>query len=235
MEEIDWSVGEVMKALDANGLTKNTLVIFTSDNGPWLTFGNHAGNTGGLREGKGTAFEGGVRVPCIMRWPVKIPAGMVSNRMAATFDILPTMVNICGLKSPVKKIDGVNIYPLMINEPNAYPRDEFIYYYDRNNLKGVRKGRWKLVFPHTSQTYLNEGAIGKDGFPGRTAQVEVPFALYDLENDPGEKIDLQSSNADVVKQLSTIADHYRETLGDDLTGKKAGSENRSAAVVKPKE
>jgi arylsulfatase len=86
MEEIDWSVGEIMKTLEANGLTKNTIVIFTSDNGPWLTYGDHAGNTGGFREGKGTAWEGGVRVPCIISWPGQIKAGSVCNNMAASMD-----------------------------------------------------------------------------------------------------------------------------------------------------
>ena len=122
MEEVDWSVGEVLKALEKNGLSKNTFVIFTSDNGPWLTFGNHAGSTGGFREGKGTAWEGGLRVPCIMKWPGKIAAGSICNGLSATMDLMPTLVSICNAKLPAKKIDGVNILPcLLYTSPS--PRD----------------------------------------------------------------------------------------------------------------
>ncbi|MEJ0106923.1 MAG: sulfatase-like hydrolase/transferase [Bacteroidota bacterium] len=104
MMEVDWSVGEIMKALDKNGVAKNTLVIFTSDNGPWRIFGEHAGNTAGLREGKGTSWEGGQREPCIMRWPGNIPAGIVSNNLAATIDIFPTLASIC--KAPLPKAEN---------------------------------------------------------------------------------------------------------------------------------
>lgn len=230
MEEIDWSVGEIMKTLDANGLTKNTLVIFTSDNGPWLSYGNHAGNTAGLREGKGTAWEGGVRVPCIMRWPGRIPAGTVNNKMAATMDILPTMVNLCALTKPLKKIDGVDISSLLMHQSDDNPRDEFVYYYDRNNLKCIRKGQWKLVFPCVSQTYKKLSAIGADGWPGTYATDSVRMALYDLRTDPGETLDLKDRFPEVVKQLNMVADKYRKALGDDLT-KSVGTETRAAALV----
>ena len=101
MEEVDWSVGEVMNTLKKNGLTDNTIVIFSSDNGPWITFGNHAGNTGGLREGKGTAWDGGLKVPCIIRWPGKIKPGTICHNLATTMDVLPTIANICNAKQPV--------------------------------------------------------------------------------------------------------------------------------------
>jgi arylsulfatase len=230
MEEIDWSVGEVMKALDANGLTSKTLVIFTSDNGPWLSFGNHAGNTGGLREGKGTAWEGGVRVPCIMSWHGKIPSGTISNNISTTMDILPTLVNICKLTSPVKKIDGVDIYPLLINKAGANPRDEFVYYYDRNSLKGIRKGQWKLVLPNNSQTYKKITAVGNDGWPGKYASDTVHLALYDLRSDPGETLDLKERYPEIVNELTLIVERYRKELGDDLT-RQTGQGIRPAAKV----
>ena len=230
MEEIDWSVGEVMKSLDANGLTKNTLVIFTSDNGPWLMFGNHAGNTGGLREGKGTAWEGGLKVPCIMRWPGNIPAGTICNNLAATLDLLPTIANICKAKMPVKKIDGVDIVSLLMQQPNAHPRDEFVYYYDRNNLKGIRNAQWKLVFPNISQTYNKPNAIGADGFPGKYGLDTVSLALFDLRTDPGENRDVKDKHPDIVQQLTLLANKYRKELGDDLT-KQIGNEIRPAAKV----
>lgn len=229
MEEIDWSIGEIIRTLKEQGLTKNTLVIFTSDNGPWLTFGNHAGNTGGLREGKGTAWEGGVRVPFIVSWPGVIPAGTISNNMASTIDMLPTIANVCKAKLPERKIDGVNIWDLFVQKPGANPRDEFVYYYDRNSLKGIRKGKWKLVFPNTSQTY-KKTVMGLDGWPGAYGSVAVKLALYDLSTDPGETLDVQSQHPDVVERLTQIADGYRKTLGDDLT-KQTGTENRPAAKV----
>ncbi len=216
MMEIDWSVGEVMKTLEQNGLGKNTLVIFTSDNGPWLNFGNHAGNTGGFREGKGTSWEGGQREPCIIRWPGKIPAGVVCNKMAATLDLLPTIVQITGSKMPSNKIDGVNILSLLLNEPDANPRDELAYYYRTNSLEAVRKDRWKLLLPHTGQTY-KKVPPGHDGFPSVTSQVAVPLALYDLSVDPGETLDVQSANPKIVADLQALAEKYRKDLGDDIT------------------
>ena len=230
MMEIDWSVNEIMKTLDEQGLTKNTMVIFTSDNGPWLTYGNHAGNTAGLREGKGSAWDGGVKVPCIIRWPGNIAPGAVCNNIVASMDLLPTLVNICGANMPVKKIDGVNITPLLKGEKGANPRDEFAYYYDRCNLKGIRKGNWKLVIPCVSQTYKKPGAVGFDGWPGNYSQDSVKLALYDLRTDPGETYDLKDKYPEVVKQLSAIADRYRNEIGDDLT-KTEGKEIRPAARV----
>lgn len=216
MQEVDWSVGEIMRTLKQAGIDKNTLVIFTSDNGPWLNFGNHAGNSGGLREGKGTTWEGGMRVPCIMRWPAKIQRGVVCNKISATIDLFPTIAKICGASLPGNKIDGINILPLLLNEPNAAPRDELAYYYRTNNLEAVRKGQWKLMLPHTSQTY-KQPIPGRDGYPAKTSHVEVSLALYNLRTDPGETIDLQSQYPEVVKQLQALADEYRKDLGDELT------------------
>lgn len=216
MLEVDWSVGEIMRTLREAGLDKNTLVIFTSDNGPWLTFGDHAGNAGGLREGKGTSWEGGQREPCIMRWPGKIPAGTVCNKIAATLDILPTITKICGALMPVNKIDGVDIWPLLSGEPDANPRNELVYYYDHNSLEGVRKGKWKLVVPHKGQTYKTY-LPGHGGRPGGYDAVQIPKALYDLSEDPGETLDVQAQNPEVVKDLEALVEKYRTRLGDDLT------------------
>ena len=213
--EIDWSVGEIMKALEQHDLAENTLVIFTSDNGPWLNFGDHAGSTGGLREGKGTSFEGGQRVPCIMKWPARIPAGTVCNQLAATIDFLPTFAEMLGVALPEKNIDGVSLLPLMKNEPGAKPREIFYYYYQGSALEAVRKDHWKLVFPHTHRTY--EGVVpGNGGIPGETGQATTALALYDLRRDPGERYDVQSLYPEVVKELEKIADVARNDLGDDL-------------------
>ncbi|MBZ5858402.1 sulfatase family protein [Flavihumibacter profundi] len=230
MEEVDWSVGEVVKAIQANHIQDNTIVIFTSDNGPWLIFGNHAGNTGGLREGKGTAWDGGLKVPAIISWPGKIKAGTVSSRLLTTMDILPTLVDLCQAKMPANKIDGLDFSKLILGDENYIARDEFAYYYDRNNLKAIRKGQWKLVFPATSQTYGPPATIGRDGFPGKYGTDTVKLALYNLYRDPGEDRDLKEQYPEVVQQLSAIADKYRQALGDGLT-KTVGTEVRPAAVV----
>jgi arylsulfatase len=230
MEEVDWSVGEVMKTLKENGLAENTIVIFSSDNGPWLTFGNHAGNTGGLREGKGTAWDGGLKVPCIIRWPGKVKPGTVCNNLATTMDVLPTIASICKTKQPANKIDGVNIIDLLTGKANANPRDECAYYYDRNNLKAIRKGNWKLVFPCLSQTYNKPATIGKDGFPGKYGTDSVKLALYNLSTDPGEDRDMKDQFPEIVKQLTAIADKYRKEIGDGLTNS-IGIEVRPAAKL----
>ncbi|WP_133996474.1 sulfatase family protein [Dinghuibacter silviterrae] len=216
MLEVDWSVGEIMRTLKEAGVDRNTLVIFTSDNGPWLAYGNHAGNTGGLREGKGTSWEGGQREPCLMRWPDVIPAGTVCNRIAATLDVLPTLARIAGCSLPANRIDGVDIYALLKGDPTAHPRDELVYYYHTNSLEGVRQGQWKLVVPHRSRTYkLN--MPGRDGYPGKQPDIDVPMALYDLSTDPGETLDVQSEHPDIVRELQALVDKYRADLGDDLT------------------
>lgn len=214
--EIDWSVGQILQTLKESGISDNTLVIFTSDNGPWINFGNHAGSTAGLREGKGTSFEGGQRVPCVMLWPDQIKEGEVCNKIAVTIDILPTLATITGAPLPEKKIDGVNILPLLEGVKDANPRNELYYYYQRNALEAVRKGEWKLVLPHKHRSY--EGVMpGKDGFPGKYATMETGLALYDLRRDPGERYDVKEMYPEVVADLTKLAEKARKDLGDDLT------------------
>ena len=216
MMEIDWSVGEIMKALADNGIEKNTLVMFTSDNGPWLNFGNHAGSTGGLREGKGNSFEGGQREPCIMKWPGQIQKGTICNKLASTIDILPTLAAITNSPLPEKKIDGVNILPLMVGDENANPRETFLYYYRKNSLEAIRKGNWKLVFAHPGRTYIGFKP-GVDGFPGSTNEnFDFEEGLYDLRRDPGERYNVKEYYPEVVAELKKLADEARTDLGDDI-------------------
>jgi len=223
MMEVDWSVGQIMKTLDKYHLRKNTLVIYTSDNGPWLNFGNHAGSTGGLREGKGTSWEGGQREPCIMRWPGMIPDGVICNKLASTIDILPTLAMITGTKLPEHIIDGVNILPLMKGDSTANPRKVFYYYYHRNSLEAVRKGHWKLVLPHSYRSY--EGVPpGKDGFPGPYAHDSTGLVLYNLRRDPGERYNVIEQHPEVVTDIMKEVEKARQDLGDDLTG--SPGENR---------
>jgi arylsulfatase len=212
MMEVDWSVGEILKTLTKHGLENDTLVIFTSDNGPWMNFGKHAGSAGPFREGKGTSWEGGVRVPCIMRWPGNIPAGSECDRMAATMDVLPTLAAITGAPLPVNKIDGVNILSLLEGNPDADPRDHLFYYYGKQ-LQAVRQGKWKLHFPHGYRSY--EGVEpGKGGLPGPYAHGETGLELYDLENDIGEKHDVAEKHPDVVERLMALGERARRELGD---------------------
>ncbi|HOF21188.1 MAG TPA: sulfatase [Bacteroidales bacterium] len=216
MMEVDWSVGEILNALEKHELEKNTLVIFMSDNGPWLNFGNHAGTTGGLREGKGCSWEGGQRVPCIMKWPGKIPEGTICNKLASGIDILPTLAEITGAALPERKIDGISILPLMLGDRDAMPRTEFYYYYQENSLEAVQKDYWKLVFPHSGRTYRGFRP-GNDGWPGQTGTEKIEKTeLYDLRRDPGEWYDVAEAYPEKVRELEALAEKARQDLGDDL-------------------
>lgn len=225
IQEVDHHVGRIMQTLKEEGLEKNTIVIFTSDNGPWYNFGNHAGSNGGLREGKGTSFEGGQRVPCIMRWTGMIPAGVVSNQLASTIDILPTLAKLTNATLPEQKIDGVELTEILKGNTKANPRETFYYYYRRNALEAVRKGNWKLVLQHPSRSYLNMRA-GADGFPGPSPENILMYeSLYDLRRDPGEQHDVKGQNPQILKELRTLAEEARKDLGDDLQNRK-GANNR---------
>lgn len=232
MMEIDWSVGSILQHLDSLGLSENTMVVFTSDNGPWLNYGNHAGNTGGLREGKGTSFEGGQRVPCIVRWKGKIPAGVVYHQMAAGMDILPTIAEVTGAALPALKIDGVSLWPVLQGQKDAHPRTTFYYYYRRNSLEAVRHGYWKLVFPHKGRSYAGQQP-GKDGMPGPAPEnTDMAGGLYDLRRDPGELYDVSQWHPEVVALLQKLADEAREDLGDDLTEQPGRNRREPGRIAK---
>ncbi len=213
--EIDWSVGQILEALKTNDIDDNTLVIYASDNGPWLNYGKWGGSAGPLREGKGTMWEGGARVPCIMRWPKTINSGRINNKIAATIDIYPTIADIVGHKKFKNKIDGVSLMPILEELPEAEPRNELYYYYDKE-LIAVRKGKWKLVFPHTYRSYENVEP-GKDLHPGPYGRGKAGLELYDLANDIGERVDLAQTYPDVVMDLEILGEKARSILGDKLT------------------
>lgn len=226
--EIDWSVGEILHALKREGIDDNTMVVFVSDNGPWLNFGNHAGSAGPLREGKGTMWEGGARVPCIIRWPGHCAQGITSAKLASTMDLMPSIAAACDARLPVHRIDGVSILPLLSGNPASTPRDRLYYYYD-GELQAVRNGRWKLHFPHTYRSYV--GIVpGRDGHPGPYASGRTGLELYDLDNDPGEQCDVASGHPDIVAELQRMGDEARASLGDGLTGIR-GMENRPPGRV----
>lgn len=216
MMEIDWSVGQLMNTLDSLNLSENTLVIFTSDNGPWLNYGNHAGTTGGLREGKGGTFEGGQRVPCIMRWKGAIPEGEIKNDIISGIDILPSIASIVGAKLPEHKIDGIDMTPVLLDNHNTESRKTFYYYYRKNNLQAIRHGKWKLVFEHRGRSYVGFEP-GKNGMPGKV-NFNYPFekGLYNLRRDPGERYNVIDFHPEVVRKLEILANEARIDLGDDL-------------------
>lgn len=232
MREIDWSVGEILKALDETGVARDTIVLFTSDNGPWLSFGSDAGSSGGLREGKGTTFEGGVREPCFLRWPGVVPAGAVSDVPWMSIDLLATMAAITGAPAPAadRPIDGRDARAVWMCAKDARPSHEaFWFYYHTNELQGVRMGKWKLGLARKSRT-LDGKPGGVDGGEAPYVTKDVPLALYDLERDPGETTDVQAAHPEVMAELLRHVEAARADLGDALA-KRDGAGRRAPGRV----
>ncbi|HLF46535.1 MAG TPA: sulfatase [Chitinophagaceae bacterium] len=229
--ELDWSVGEIINTLKKYKLEKNTLLIVASDNGPWLPFGNHAGVTNGLRESKGTSWDGGVRVPCLMYWKGKLKKNVKVNMPLMMIDILPTIASLVNAPLPEKKIDGINIWSY-IEKPNQvkdFDRPLFIYY-NTNELQAMRWKNWKLYFPHTYNSM--EGIMpGKEGKRVQAKAVKLEaMELYDLSKDEGEKINLTSQFPEIVNKMNAMADEIRKKIGDSLKNIK-GTENREPGRV----
>ncbi len=210
IEELDASVGQILAAIKEHGLDEQTLVMFASDNGPWLSYGNHAGTAGPLREGKATTFEGGVREPFIARWPGHIPAGRVCKEPAMTIDLLPTIARLTGAKLPANRIDGKDITPLLTEDKARSPHESLVFYWN-TELQALRSGKWKLHFPHT---YPHVVEAGKDGKPGQLRTAKIERSLFDLEQDIGEKTNVAEAHPDVVRRLEELADAWRKDLGD---------------------
>ena len=187
IEHIDWSTGQIMAVLDELGLTENTFVVYTSDNGPWLSKDHHGGSAAPLRSGKGTTYEGGMRVPAIMRWPGKIKPGQVCEQVAATIDLLPTFATIAGAKMPGSRpIDGLDISELLANPAADSPHDLAGFLYYRSNLpEAIRLGDWKL------REFKKNGP-----------------ELYNLRHDIGETNNLAAMNPEKVAQFRELRDTY---------------------------
>jgi arylsulfatase A-like enzyme len=210
MMEVDWSVGQIMKTLKKHKLEKNTLFIFTSDNGPWLNYGDHAGSAAPLREGKGTMFEGGCREPTLAWWPGKIPANSVCKEPLMTIDLLPTIAEMIGAKLPGHRIDGKNILPLMLSDDAKSPHKAY-YFYNGNQLQAVRQGKWKLHFPHGYRTMAGKPG-GTGGIPTNYSQAKIELSLFDLHQDIGESKDLKAEFPDIVTRLSELGKKFDEKL-----------------------
>ena len=226
MMEVDWSVGQILSTLHDVGVENNTLVIFTSDNGPWMSYGTHAGSAAPLREGKGTMFEGGYREPTLMWWKGKIPAGTTCDKLCSTIDILPTVAKLIDAELPNHKIDGHDIRPLMFSDSDDVksPHDAFYCYYKGGELQAVRDDRFKLVFPHSYRT-LNGHPGGTAGIPVSYQQRKIGLTLFDLDTDVGETTDVSEDYPKVVARLQRAAEEARNDLGDKLT-KRTGTGGR---------
>jgi arylsulfatase A-like enzyme len=212
IECIDWGIGQILDALRAQGIDGRTLVVFTSDNGPWYIQGEDGGSATPLRAGKGTTYEGGMREPCIMRWPGTIPAGAVCSELATTMDLLPTFAKLAGGGPPTDRIiDGKDIFPLLSGQPGAKTPHEAFYYYSGNNLNAVRSGQWKLKL----ETELSEEDIYRK-IGNRDAK--LPEALYNLAVDPGEQKSVLKDHPDIADRLRALAEKARKDLGDARTG-----------------
>jgi len=223
--EIDWSVGQILEALKKNGLEENTIVIFTSDNGPWLSYGNHAGSALPLREGKGTAWEGGQREPFIIKYPEKLKAGQVIETPIMAIDILPTIAEVTNADLPIKIIDGKSAWQVFTGESKESPQEAYFFYYRVNELFGVRNGKWKLYFPHRYRT-MDGQEPGKDGIPGEYKMIDLEeIELYDLESDISETKNVADANPEVVAKIKVLANDIRSRLGDSLL-ELEGSETR---------
>jgi arylsulfatase A-like enzyme len=237
MEELDSGIGDVLDCLKRNDLDDNTLVIFASDNGPFSSYGEHAGHSEPLRGGKLTCFEGGVRVPCIMRWPGRIPAGAVNDTLLSSIDLLPTLAHLAGARMPERPIDGVDIWSAISGKTESSPRKTF-YYYNGSQLHAVREGNWKLHFPHEYLVVAAEP--GKNGKPSNWENMKplsitqsgikgiasrhgyrvksMGMELYDLSSDIAESVDVSEQNPEIVRRLKALGDAVRKDLGDSLTG-----------------
>ncbi|WP_414661941.1 sulfatase-like hydrolase/transferase [Horticoccus sp. 23ND18S-11] len=250
VQELDAGIGEIMATLRRLGLDDRTLVIFSSDNGPFLSYGEHAGLSGPLREGKLTTFEGGMRTPFIARWPGRVPAARVSDEPLSTMDLHVTFAKLIGAKLTDTKRDGGDVSPLLFGAPGAKGRDEF-WFYSGDELHAVRLGDWKLHVPHDFLTVAAEP--GRGGKPSNWANMKpqsiensgirgiasrhgyrvetIDLALYNVKTDPGEHHDVAAAHPDIVARLQERVQAARADLGDALT-KAKGAHVRPAGDVR---
>jgi arylsulfatase len=214
IEELDWSVGEVLAAVKKNGLDGNTLVMFSSDNGPWFQ-----GSPGHLRGRKGSTYEGGMREPFLARFPGRIPRGTVCNGIAGTIDILPTIAKLCGAALPSKPVDGIDIWPLLTKQKPKLEREAFLYF-DGWNLQCARWERWKLHLARYNTFAYNPAPQG--------GRVNLPLPapeLYDIENDPDESYDMAPENPKIVAEILARVERLLPGFPDEV--KQAWAQTRS--------
>ena len=232
VEEVDWSVGQILGAIKKAGLDDDTFVFFCSDNGPWLCYGDNAGSAYPLREGKGTSWDGGVREPTLMRWPGHIPAGKSCDEPLMTIDIFPTVARLIGGKLPDHKIDGLDITDVITGKTAKSPHEVLYFYYGQNNLEALRSGKWKLELPRGYQSLNGRpGGHGGKRVPYETLKIGAP-ELYDLDTDPGQKHNVADQFPDVLEKMLDYAEQAREELGDGFT-KRVGMGRRQPGRLPP--
>ncbi len=209
IEELDWSMGEVLKTLKEEGLEENTLVVFVSDNGPWIEekIGDHAGSAFPLRGAKAQTWEGGVRVPCIMQWKGQIEEGVTNNELFTTMDFLPTFAEMAGAKLPQElTIDGKSFKNVILK--NEKSKHDYFYYYAYTHLQAVRDKEWKLVLPRKKEP-------GYMKWRGRKIDKVDEIQLFNLINDKEEKHNLAEKYPEKVKELMLAIEDGRKELGDN--------------------
>ncbi len=214
VEEIDWGVGKILDTLREEGLDENTMVVFTSDNGPWLTYDQHGGSAGLLREGKGCTYEGGMREPTVFWWPNHIPSGVVTD-MGSTLDLLPTICKIAGADVPDdREMDGMDLRPALLGKGKS-PRD-VMYYYRGQQLYAVRKGNYKAHF-------ITELAYMRD----TKKTHHDPPVLYHLGHDPSEKYNIAKDHPDVIEEIRTLVKQHQATIKpvEDQLAKRISKDN----------
>ncbi|MEX0770596.1 MAG: sulfatase [Balneolaceae bacterium] len=213
MMEIDWSVGEIVKALEENGVREKTLFLFTSDNGPWLSYANHSGQTH-FREGKGTSFDGGIRSPLIISYPREIEENTVSHDAFFSIDLMPTIAELTGSDLPGYELDGKNVWELIAGNAGVESPQDYYAFTNGSEFQGVMSGdgKWKLHVPHG---YRTSPVGGRDGIPGLYQQAEIELSLFDMVNDPYEKVNVIDEYPEVADQLIRIAEEHRAEFFED--------------------
>jgi arylsulfatase A len=204
--EIDWSVGQIMHALKKQGVEKRTMVIFTSDNGPWISYGNHAGSTP-FREAKGTSFDGGTRSACIIKYPSEIKPNSMSQRAFCSIDLLPTICTLTGAPLPQNEIDGKNVWPLIEGRQDIPNPHDYYAFSVINRLESILSsdGKWKLHLPHSYRTLVQ---AGMDGRAGQYCQSQVELSLFDLEKDPYETVNVITRHPEIAARLQRFAEAH---------------------------
>ena len=212
--ELDWSIGQINRALKENGLEENTILILTSDNGPWISYGNHAGTTP-FREAKGTTFDGGTRSAAIVKYPAKLKGNQQSERAWMTIDIMPTLCYLANVPLPENQIDGSNVWNLISGEQHAKNPHEYYAFTNNQNFEAVLSGdgKWKLHLPHDYRTMSD--IKGHDGMPGKYKQAHIDLSLFDMENDPYETTNVIDKYPEVAKKMMAFADEHRSRFFSD--------------------
>ncbi len=211
--ELDWSAGQITQALKDNGLEEDTMVILTSDNGPWIAYGNHAGKTP-FRESKATSFDGGIRSACIMKYTGKIPANTSSDRIFCSVDMLPTLTGLTGTPLTTNAIDGKDVWDIITGKPSATNPHDYYPFSSNTEFQGVISGdgHWKLHIPHSYHTLTQPG---KDGMPGTYKNEKIGLSLFDIKNDPYETTDVKEQHPDILKRLKGYADKHKKRFYPD--------------------